>query len=243
MPPKLTDNLDGSYTFDPGDGSAPTTIGVPSGPDCCPSLVDNGDGTYTYNQNDGSAPITLSTHPALTLTNNQDLAATTTRRITLDTVNQILNVPPPLYAVISVANDGSFVPGDGSLVPINTLAIGQTTYGPMVAGSGSGASPTGTIVIPRTGRYRLNAAYVVNVDEASPADGYTFGLGITVNGATITRYATPIFSAGRAEEVFGYHNGRKLNAGDVIGITAYSDYPPGATIGNAYLIVEYVEGT
>lgn len=80
--PTFTDNEDGTYTYDPGDGTTPIelslsgqltvnfgvaqsfnsgtqTLNLPS-----PTLVNNNDFTYTYNPGDGGAVIILQEYPA-----------------------------------------------------------------------------------------------------------------------------------------------------------------------------------
>ena len=157
----LIDNGDGTYSFMPGDGGAPTevltstlvanadgsytftgadgsTVDIPA--DCCPTMVDNGDGTYTFTAGDGSI-TTITVHPAAAVTNNAAPFA-------WDATTQVLNVPQAPTLVANGDGSHTFTAGDGSapvIIPADccpTLVANGDGSFTFTAGDGS------TVIIP-----------------------------------------------------------------------------------------------
>ena len=157
----LIDNGDGTYSFMPGDGSAPTeiltstlvanadgsytftgadgsTVVIPA--DCCPTLTDNGDGTFTFTAGDGST-VTFATHPATTVTSNA-------APFSWDGAAQTLNVPQAPSLVANADGSYTFTAGNGSapvVIPADccpTLTANADGSFTFTAGDGS------TVTIP-----------------------------------------------------------------------------------------------
>ena len=131
----LVANADGSYTFTSADGS---TVVIPA--DCCPTLTDNGDGTYTFTAGDGSTVI-FATHPATTVTSNA-------APFSWNGATQTLNVPQAPALVANADGSYTFTAGNGSapvVIPADccpTLTANADGSFTFTAGNGS------TVTIP-----------------------------------------------------------------------------------------------
>lgn len=97
--PSLIANVDGSFTFTAGDGSAPVVI--PEA--CCPTMTIAGN-IITFTNGDGTV-ISFPIHPAATLTNN-------VAPFTWNSATQVGNIPHGPTLTLT-ATGFTFTPGDG----------------------------------------------------------------------------------------------------------------------------------
>lgn len=169
-------------------------------------------------------------HPALTLTKVQDV----TNRATLDTLYQVLNLPPALVGRIWSATLAIPLTA-GPITPITGLTLDFDTWSGLAPGVAMNS-----LIVPRTGRYNLTGAWGTGV-TADPCPDFIAGVTIGVNQEWAGRFTSPNCPT-LTEGAHAYIAAHLLQAGDVITLGAYTDCT-GAMIGSAYLALEYIEGT
>ena len=172
-------------------------------------------------------------HPRLTLTKNQDV----TNRATLDVTGQVLNLPPAIAARIGSSDRNlGIVLTAGPIVQVTGLDLDFDTW--------SGIAPDtfmDSIIVPRTGRYNISAAWGTHLGGDQPCTTFYVGITIGINGAWAGRFTNP-GSPYLAEGAHALLPGHLLQAGDRLTIGAYTDCT-GIIVASAYLALDYIEGT
>ena len=241
--PSMVKNADGSYTYNPGDGTPSVTIPK----DCCPTLVDNNDGTYTFTSGTG-ATVTIqgggnfvetvttlvqNADGTLTYTNEAGTAVTTSK--VTETLTTLVNNGDQTFTYTNEAGTAVTIDlcaevqncvdvGAASRAAVQTITGGgATTYfavNTMITDTTGGnmnglANPEPGVKIVRTQRYNANWRGFFNGAAANTTGTVSFGV---IRAGAYVNYDTLQFitDINGAAELRGVVTAALMQANDIV---------------------------